>query len=274
MARLFYGHVNTNGAKIHYYRTGDEKPPVVFLHGFSDNGLCWSRIAYLLEPFYDIILVDARGHGLSEATEDGYTPQDRAADVAGLIQYLHLGTPHLVGHSMGADTAVFTAAMYPNLVGGLILEDPPFWKDEGKETNESRLHRAERFQRQILEQREKSLDELIEIGKSEHPDWDQADLFQWGKAKQQVRIQALKSVNEHREPWQFYAREVKCPVLLITGDPARGAIVTPEVAEEAGKMWRKSELVQIPGAGHNIRRDNFELFYQAVKQFLRKQTKW
>jgi len=274
MARLFYGHVNTNGAKIHYYRTGDEKPPVVFLHGFSDNGLCWSRIAYLLEPFYDVILVDARAHGLSEATEDGYTPQDRAADVAGLIQHLHLGTPHLVGHSMGADTAVFTAAMYSNLVGGLILEDPPFWKDEGKETNESRLHRAERFHRQILEQREKSLDELIEIGKREHPDWDQADFFQWGKAKQQVRIQALKSVNEHREPWQFYAREVKCPVLLITGDPARGAIVTPEVAEEAGKMWRKSEHVQIPGAGHNIRRDNFEMFYQAVKQFLRKQTKW
>jgi N-formylmaleamate deformylase len=274
MARLYYGHVNTNNAKIHYYRTGDEKPPVVFLHGFSDNGLCWSRIAYLLERYYDVILVDARAHGFSEATEDGYSPEDRAADVAGLIEQLQLGAPPLVGHSMGADTAVFTAALYPKLVGSLILEDPPFWKDEGKETEESRQHRAERFHQQIIEQREKSLDELIEIGKNQHPNWDQTDLFQWGKSKQQVRMQALKLVQEKRESWQFYARQVKCPVLLITGDPDRGAIVTPEIAEEAKRMWRKSELVNIAGAGHNIRRDNFEMYYQAVKNFLRKQTKW
>jgi N-formylmaleamate deformylase len=87
-------------------------------------------------------------------------------------------------------------------------------------------------------------------------------------------MQALKLVQEKRESWQFYARQVKCPVLLITGDPDCGAIVTPEIAEEAKRMWRKSELVNIAGAGHNIRRDNFEMYYQAVKNFLRKQTKW
>ena len=37
--------VIANGIKIHYYRTGDRKPPVVLLHGITDYGLYWSRVA-------------------------------------------------------------------------------------------------------------------------------------------------------------------------------------------------------------------------------------
>jgi N-formylmaleamate deformylase len=275
MARLYYGHVNTNGVKIHYYRTGDEKPSVVFLHGFSDNGLCWSRLALRLEPFYDVILVDARGHGLSSITEDGHSPEDRAADIAGLITSLQLDTPPpIVGHSMGAETAVMTAALYPKLVGSLILEDPPFWDAPQRETPEARLKRAEKFRQQIMDWKGKNLDELIEIGKRMYPNWDEVDLFQWGKAKQQVSPLIFSAIEQNRPNWQEYARKVKCPVLLITGDPRLGAIVTLEVAKSVSKMWRRSQVIEIPNTGHNIRRDQFEAYYDAVKNFLRKNTRW
>lgn len=36
-------------------------------------------------------MVDARGHGLSDKPEDGYTADDYAADFAGLIEALELG---------------------------------------------------------------------------------------------------------------------------------------------------------------------------------------
>ena len=63
------GNVTANGVKIHYYRTGngDEgKPAMLMLHGITDNGLCWSRVANDLQDRYDIIMTDARGHGKSE----------------------------------------------------------------------------------------------------------------------------------------------------------------------------------------------------------------
>lgn len=49
-----------NGMTIHYYRTGQRgKPPVVLLHGYSDSGLAWTRLANDLAPDYDLIMPDA-----------------------------------------------------------------------------------------------------------------------------------------------------------------------------------------------------------------------
>ena len=66
MNKLYYGSVRANGIKIQYYRTGEDKQPVVMLHGLTDSGLCWNYLAMALEPEYDVVLLDARGHGMSE----------------------------------------------------------------------------------------------------------------------------------------------------------------------------------------------------------------
>ena len=67
--KVFSGDVVANGIKIHYYRTGGDKPPVVLSHGATDDGLCWTRVTLALEAEYDVIMPDARGHGY--ATEAG-----------------------------------------------------------------------------------------------------------------------------------------------------------------------------------------------------------
>jgi pimeloyl-ACP methyl ester carboxylesterase len=91
MPEWFSGDVKTNGLRMHYYRTGGEKPPLVLAHGATDSGQCWSRVARTLESEYDVILPDARGHGLSDAPERGYTTSDHAGDLAGFINAL--GSP-------------------------------------------------------------------------------------------------------------------------------------------------------------------------------------
>ncbi len=271
MPRLFYGSVQSGGVKIHYYRTGDEKPAVVLLHGFSDNGLCWNRLALFLEPDYDLVMIDARGHGLSDAPESGYGVRDQADDVATVIRSLQLNRPVLVGHSMGAETAAVVAGDYPELVRGAALEDPPWLDRPQPPTVEERQLRLEGTREYLESTRGMTLDELIASGKSEHPDWDEAEWFQWAKAKQQIKPQAAQAIVSPLPPWRDIAEKISVPVLLLTGDNARGALVSPEVAQEAAKMWRKKgQVIHIPGAGHNIRREQFGPYLNAVTHFIAK----
>jgi pimeloyl-ACP methyl ester carboxylesterase len=57
-------------------------------HGFSDDGLCWTPVTQALEAAYDVIMVDARGHGRSDAPDAGYNPTVMADDLAGVITAL------------------------------------------------------------------------------------------------------------------------------------------------------------------------------------------
>ena len=79
MAEWQSGSVDANGVTIHYTRTGGGGPVVVLAHGVTDNGLCWSPLARELEPDYDLIMVDARGHG------HVVVASDQAAEEPGLI---------------------------------------------------------------------------------------------------------------------------------------------------------------------------------------------
>src|SRR5579872_2376976 len=120
--QLSSGDVSANGLKIHYYRTGGDKPALVLAHGATDDGLCWSRVAEQLAPDFDVILPDARGHGGSDAPQGAYTSSDHAADLAGLITALGLDNPAIGGHSMGAGAVLSLLGEYPDLVRCAILE--------------------------------------------------------------------------------------------------------------------------------------------------------
>ncbi|MDX2136525.1 MAG: alpha/beta fold hydrolase [Chloroflexota bacterium] len=57
--------IEANGIQQHYYRSGGDKPPLLMLHGFTDDGACWFPTAESFTDAYDVILPDARGHGQS-----------------------------------------------------------------------------------------------------------------------------------------------------------------------------------------------------------------
>ena len=116
--------IQTNGIRLHVTRTGGAKPPLVLAHGYSDDGLCWTPVAEELAMAYDVVMPDARGHGLSDAPDGDYGPLEQAADLAGVIEGLGLQRPIIVGHSMGGLIALQLALTYPDLVSGLVLSNP------------------------------------------------------------------------------------------------------------------------------------------------------
>ena len=244
-------------------------PSLVLLHGITDSGLCWPRVVKALAPEYDMILPDARGHGLSDKPATGYAPRDHAADVAGLIRGLGLERPILIGHSMGAGVSATVAALYPDLVSGVILEDPP-WRAEGDEigTPQEQAARAAEWRKEIIDRQAMSGPEVIAQRKREQPKWADEEFTDWIVAKQQVSPEVTQYITAARLPWRAVCARIACPALLITADVSEGAIVTPEVAAEAVKLMPKGRVVHIAGAGHNIRREQFEAYMTAVREFL------
>ena len=119
------GDIQANGITIHYYRTdGNNKPPILLLHGFTDSGLCWPRVSHDLEGSYDVTMTDARGHGHSGDSAADFSLALLADDAAAVIGALNLEKPYVLGHSMGAMTAATVAATYPDLVRAIVPEDP------------------------------------------------------------------------------------------------------------------------------------------------------
>ena len=292
------GDALAHGVRLHYYRTGGDraptpnhpasapqgeaervkpvegsawepdKPSVVLLHGMTDNALCWRRVAQRLEPDYDVLMLDARGHGQSDAPPSGYTAEDHAPDVAGLIDALGLNRPVLVGHSMGAATAAATAAHFPEHVRALILEDPPWGRTIEVLTDEQRRARIADWRAGILKRKTQSLAEIAAYGRHHNPTWDESEFEDWAMSKQQTSPLIAGDIAGRGVRWQDVMRLVRCPVLLITADPERNAIVRPETVAEAQALCPTLTTVHIAGAGHNIRREQFEPFMQAVSAYL------
>src|SRR5436190_23731150 len=70
-----------DGARIHYTRTGGQKPPVLLLHGVQANGLTWLRTAKALESTYDVVMPDFRGHGQSSPVGKDLSPDTLVNDM-------------------------------------------------------------------------------------------------------------------------------------------------------------------------------------------------
>ena len=264
------GFADANGLRLHYTRTGGDKPPVVLAHGVTDSGLCWAPVAKALASDYDVIMVDARGHGESEETPDGYDPASQAGDLAGIIAALGLNRPAVLGHSMGAATALVLAGTYPDVPGSILLEDPPSWWTGWYETQDAG-ERVAQMRATAMARKQMDRADLIAEQRAQFPTWSDDELEPWADAKQAISLNVL-SVFDRGNPsavdWPATMRQITCPALLITADPALGGIVTDETAAELRALIPQLEVVNIPDAGHSIRRDQFDRYMEVVREFL------
>src|SRR5688500_5500767 len=108
-----------NGAKHHYVSKG-EGPPVVLVHGLGGTLHAWHGVVENPSLHHNVIALDLRAHGRSEAGRGGISITGFAADVRALIEALELPAVTLVGHSMGTLVAQHLAATKPELVDQLV----------------------------------------------------------------------------------------------------------------------------------------------------------
>lgn len=115
------GRFLSDGLEIHYTDEGTG-PAVVFLHAFAGTSALWQSAGLAPLDGLRTVTFDARGHGASgKPTDQEAYGQQMVDDLAALLADRGLGEAHIVGYSMGAETALAFAARYPEKVLSLTV---------------------------------------------------------------------------------------------------------------------------------------------------------
>ncbi len=250
---------DANGIAIHYTRTGAGKPPLILLHGLTANGACWTPLARALQEVFDVIMPDARGHGLSGAPSSGYRYEDLANDVAGLIEALRLPPPILLGHSMGGMTAAVLASRKPNLLRALLLADPTFLSPNiQREVHASDVADQHRRMLQL------SPEQLMADARKKHPHRSPETIELIARARLRTSPAAFEILTPPLPDFTALMRALAVPSLLILAD--RG-VVSAAVGDEMKRLKPELHVEMIRDAGHGLHFDQPDRFAGIVRSF-------
>ena len=262
------GFVIANGIRIHYWRTGGDKTVMIMAHGSSDNGLCWTNLARELEADYDIIMYDARGHGLSDPPSRTDGADAQCEDLAGLIRELGLEKPILMGHSMGSSSVAWFAARYPDIPRAVILEDPNLIpRPSGRAGSTASDADIENARARILKQNNMTIDELVAQCMKNHPEWGKCECKFWAPSKRLYHPNNAYRRFSGRGPQKSELFPlITAPTLILKAD-AQGEVRRQN--EKVAALLQNGRIVHVKGARHNVRRDQKERFLKVLKAFLR-----
>ena len=224
-------------------------------HGSSDDALCWTNLARELTDRYDVIMFDARGHGLSDPPTAADPVDVQVEDLAGLIKALKLEKPILMGHSMGSASVAWFAAKYPDVPRAVILEDPALVRpaDAGGAGRRRPRPPSTSGAPAILTRNNLSEAELVAGCMKNSPKWGQAECEIWAPSKRRHHPDTVRVNNALRPPMRELLPKIAAPTLILKAD-AQGELRAQN--EEVAKLLPKGRLVHITGAGHNVRREN------------------
>ena len=192
---------------------------ILCMHGLTRNSADFEDICSVLADRYRLIVVDQRGRGLSEYDPDSanYNLLVYVQDMFVLLNRLGLPSVILMGTSMGGMMAMMMAAINPEMVQAIIINDI------GPEIAKQGLDRLKKY-----------------VGKSVPvSNWDEA-------AKQTAAINGIAFPEANDQDWLKFAKRLYrvddkgCPVLAYDpgiADPLTNNDKTSDDKSVAPDLW-------------------------------------
>jgi len=253
--------VESNGIRLHLLDHGGDGPALVLSHGLSANAHFFDGLAAAgLSPALRVLAVDLRGRGLSDAPDDGYSMDDHAADLLGLLDALGLDRVLLGGHSFGGLLTLFLAAAAPERVERAVVLDVPDEVDPAVldqiGPSLARLDRA-------YPSREAYVEFVRGLPYFADGGWDdgiaafyaaEVEDLPDGTVRPRCRPAHIRLAVEGTfgPDWHAVAERIECPTLLLRttdpfGPPGSGPIMTEAGARRTVARLRRGRLLEVPG---------------------------
>lgn len=117
-------YVLSNRITLHCTDYRGDGPPMLLMHGLTANASAFDGVLEAgLSGSMRVLSPDLRGRGLSSMPAFGYSMQDHAADILGLMDAMGLQKVNMGGHSFGGLVSFYIAALYPERVEKLVILD-------------------------------------------------------------------------------------------------------------------------------------------------------
>lgn len=254
---------------LHCVEGATRGPTLLLLHGVTRCWRDWEPILPELTCDWHVVAIDHRGHGESSHTPGAYRVVDYARHAAEFVRANFDGPLVVFGHSLGAMVALSLAAECPELIAGVVLEDPPFHTMGCAIA--ATPYRAQFAGMQSVARRGGDLETMtdgladirlpgpkgdVRLGDTR----DRASLRFSAECLAQADSDILTPLIagawldgfDHSAMWS----RAQCPLLLLQGDPRNGGALTDEDADLAERTALRCRRVRFPGVGHQIHRTN------------------
>lgn len=247
---------------------------VLFAHGFGQTRHAWTATAQALASAgYQTLAYDARGHGDSQwnAAALPYHGEQFADDLI-VLAGEQPRPPVLVGASMGGLFGLLAEARWPGLFSAMVLVDiTPRWDTAGVERilafmtahpqGFASLAQAADVIAAYLPHRPRKTEDGLRALLRE----DGYGTWRWHWDPRLVAELARDS-EQHQDALAAAARQVRCPVLLVSG--GRSDLVTPQTVAEFLALVPHARHVQLPQATHMVAGDDNNAFTATVLDYL------
>jgi pimeloyl-ACP methyl ester carboxylesterase len=263
--------LRTDELTLHYEDDGNpDGPPILLLHGITQSTATWGWLVPHLASSHRVVRLDFRGHGRSGRAPGTYSFPGYVADATAICeQVLDRQPAVLIGHSLGGGTAAGLAQTRPDLVRGVVLEDPaimaPVSADEVSALEGNTLLDGFRMMRESIPQLQASgmsASDLANIlraapspsgalfGDAVHDD----ALVAMAEAMLELDATVLDPVFDGSNTPVFDPHaELPVPGIVFAGDPASpDTIVRENDVALLAKHSPKIEVRVTKGAGHLI----------------------
>jgi len=238
--------------------------------GWGGDHTAWAFQMPALAAEFDVIALDNRGAGQSDAPDRPFTLADMADDVVALMDELGVRTAHICGASMGGMIAQELALKHPERVltlqlhcttsgvdayGHLVIDNFVRVKARGD---------VEEFTRFILPWL------LCRKTFADCPDFVEAWIQRAVEYPFKTSLVGLSRQAEAIRSHDTGARlpDLRVPTLITTG--TEDILVPPAAADELHRLIPGSELRRIPDAGHMHFIEQAAAFNDLCLEFLRK----
>ncbi len=263
-----------NNIHLNYeFTANDDKPVLVFLHGFMGDLNEFTGIANELKSQYSTLLIDLPGHGKTRITgsDEFYSVPNAAELIVSLLDELGIDKCVLIGYSMGGRHALYTALNYPEYIEKIVIES----SSPGLKTEEERRLRIENDSKLIKKLREQKYSDFLE-------DWYNQPLFRSLKANKDFDIlmksrlnndpsgliKSLEYAGTGAQPpqWNNWIKN-KIPTLLICGEKD---VKFKNIAGDMGQINDYAETIMVRSAGHNVHAEKEKEYKKILKKYIMK----